>query len=206
LSLDGGDGIVNDNGDGDDDRNGDDGNRREDDGIMYPDILCLGKALTGGYVTLGATLTTNEVARGISSGSGVFMHGPTFMANPLVCLVSLAFVNLLMSSPWEERVQGVEGGLIEHLSPLAELKSAVLEFRVLGAIGVCKLHRGLDRDAMARVQWQLGDKVVWLCLFRKLLYRMPPFNCEELNDEHMKKIKDAMFKVASKLSSLFYNT
>ena len=98
---------------------------------------------------LGATLTTNKVARGILSGGGVFMHGPTFMANPLACLVLLASVNLLMSSLWEERVRGVEGGLIKHLSPLAELKSAVWEVRVLGAIGVCELHRGLDRDAMA---------------------------------------------------------
>jgi adenosylmethionine-8-amino-7-oxononanoate aminotransferase len=81
-----------------------------------------------------------------------------------------------MSSPWEERVQGVEGRLIEHLSPLAELKSAVQEVRVLGAIGVCELHRGLDRDVMVQVQRQLVDKGVWLCPFRKLLYTMPPFN------------------------------
>ena len=86
---------------------------------MHLDLLSLGKALTGGYVTLGATLTTNEVARRILSSGGVFMHEPTFMANPLACSVLLASVNLLMSSPWEERVQGVEGGLIEHLSPLA---------------------------------------------------------------------------------------
>ena len=137
MSLDGGDGIVDGDGDGNDDQNGDDGNRREDDRIVHPDILCLGKALTGGYVTLGATLTANKVVRRILSGGGVFMHGPTFMANPLACSVSLASVNLLMSSPWEERVRGVEGGLIEHLSPLAELKSAVREVRVLGAIGVC---------------------------------------------------------------------
>ncbi len=94
----------------------------------------------------------------------------------------------------------------EHLSPLAELKSAVREVRVLGAIGVCKLHRGLDRDAMVRVQRQLVDKGVCLRPFGKLLYTMPPFNCEELNDEHVKKIREAMFKVALKLSSLFYNT
>ncbi len=96
-------------------------------------------------------------------------------------------------------MQGVEGGLIEHLSPLAELKLAVREVRVLGAIGVCKLHRGLDRDAKARVQRQLVDKGVWLCPFRKLLYTMPPFNCEELNDEHVQKIRETMLKVASKL-------
>jgi adenosylmethionine-8-amino-7-oxononanoate aminotransferase len=103
-------------------------------------------------------------------------------------------------------VRGVEGGLIEHLSPLAELKSAVREVRVLGAIGVYELHRGLDRDAMAPVQRQLVDEGVWLRPFGKLLYTMPPFNCEELNDEHVKKIGEAMFKVASKLASLFYNT
>jgi adenosylmethionine-8-amino-7-oxononanoate aminotransferase len=97
----------------------------------------------------GAMLTTNEVARRISLGGGVFMHGPTFMAYSLAYSVSLASINLLMSSPWEEQVQGVEGRLIEHLSPLAKLKSAVREVWVLGAIGVCELHRGLDRDAMA---------------------------------------------------------
>ena len=121
------------------------------------------------------------------------------MANPLACSVLLALINLLMSTPWEERVRGVEGVLIEHLSFLAELKSAVREVRVLGAIGVCELHRGLDRDAMARVQRQLVDEGVWLRPFGKLLYTMPPFNCGELNDEHVKKIGEAMFKVALKL-------
>jgi adenosylmethionine-8-amino-7-oxononanoate aminotransferase len=193
-SLDG-DGID----DNDDDDENFDGNHLEDDGIVYPDILCLGKALTGGYVTLGATLTTNEVARGISSGGGVFMHGPTFMANPLACSVSLASVNLLMSSPWEERVRRVERELIEHLSPLADLNSTVREVRVLGAIGVCELHKGLDRDAMARVQRQLVDEGVWLRPFGKLLYTMPPFNCEELSNEHIRKIGEAMFKVAQSL-------
>ena len=132
-------------------------------------------------------MTTNKVARGILLGGGVFMHRPFFTANLLACLVLLASVNLLMSSPWEERVQGVEGGLIEHLSLLAELKSAVREVRVLGAIGVCKLHRGLDRDAMAPVQWQLVDEGVWLRPFGNLLYTLPPFNCKEFNDRHVKK-------------------
>ena len=156
---------------------------------------------------LGATLTTKEVARGISSGGGVFMHGPTFMANPLACSVSLVSVNLLMSLLWEERVRGVEGGLIEHLSPLAELKSAVQEVRVLRAIGVCELHRGLDRDAMVRVQRQLVDEGVWLRPFGKLLYTMPPFNCEDLNDKHVKKNQRGNVRGRIEaIASLFYNS
>ena len=113
-SLNGGNGIVDDNNDGDDDRNGDDGNCREDDGIVHPDILCLGKVLPGGYVTLDETLPTSEVARGILSGGGVFMHGPTFMANPLACSVLLVSVNLLMSSPWEGGAGSGGGGGIER--------------------------------------------------------------------------------------------
>ena len=168
--------------------------------IVYPDIVCLGKALTGGYVTLGATITTNKVANGISSGhGGVFMHGPTFMANPLACAVSLASLNLLLSSPWKERVCTVNKSLITSLSPLAELTSLVKEVRVLGAIGVCELHEGLDRDTMSRVQHQLVNEGVWLRPFGKLLYTMPPFNCEELTKDHVQKIGQAMYNVASKL-------
>jgi adenosylmethionine---8-amino-7-oxononanoate aminotransferase len=164
--------------------------------IVNADILCLGKALTGGYMTLGATLTTDKVAHGISHNGGVFMHGPTFMANPLACSVSLASMNLLTSSPWEERVRNVENELIEHLSPLSELDS-VREVRVLGAIGVCELKEGLDRDGMAKVQRALVEEGVWLRPFGKLLYTMPPFNCDELENGHIKKIGDAMHKVVS---------
>jgi len=167
--------------------------------IVYPDIVCLGKALTGGYVTLGATITTNRVANGISNGGGVFMHGPTFMANPLACAVSLASLNLLLSSPWKERVRTVNKSLITSLSPLTELTSIVKEVRVLGAIGVCELHEGLDRDQMALVQQQLVNEGVWLRPFGKLLYTMPPFNCEELTKDHVQKIGQAMYNVASKL-------
>ena len=190
---------------GDDD---DDINRKDDQNItrtggrstrIYPDILCLGKALTGGYMTMGATLTTNEVARGISNGGGVFMHGPTFMANPLACAVSSASMDLLMRSPWEDRVRNVERALIDNLSPLAKLESVVKEVRVLGAIGVCELRQALDREKMMQVQNQLIDMGVWLRPFGKLLYTMPPFNCEDLQEEHVKKIGDAMYAAASNL-------
>lgn len=167
--------------------------------IVYPDIVCLGKALTGGYMTMGATLTTSKVAHGISDTGGVFMHGPTFMANPLACAVSLASITLLMESPWKVRVRTVEQSLIQHLSPLAELDTHVKEVRVLGAIGVCELHAGLDREGMANVQRMLVDEGVWLRPFGKLLYTMPPFNCDELRDEHVQKIGDAMYNVVSKL-------
>lgn len=166
--------------------------------IVYPDIVCLGKALTGGYVTMGATLTTDKVAHGISNEGLPFMHGPTFMANPLACSVSLASLKLIQKSPLIERTRHVRNQLIECLSPLATL-SSVKEVRVLGAIGVCELKEGLTRDEMARVQRALVDNGVWLRPFGKLLYTMPPFNCDALKDEHVKMIGDAMYNVASKL-------
>jgi len=177
----------------------DDARAIRDDAIVYPDILCLGKALTGGYTTMGATLTTERVARGISDGGGVFMHGPTFMANPLACAISLASITLLMQSPWQQRVRTVEQSLIRHLSPLASLDSIVREVRVLGAIGVCELHEGLDRDGMARVQRQLVEEGVWLRPFGKLVYTMPPFNCDQLEDAHLEKIGESVYKVLSRL-------
>jgi adenosylmethionine-8-amino-7-oxononanoate aminotransferase len=177
-------------------RNDDSNDVGRDEEVVNADILCLGKALTGGYMTLGATLTTDKVAHGISHNGGVFMHGPTFMANPLACSVSLASMNLLSSSPWEERVRNVEKALIKHLSPLSELDS-VREVRVLGAIGVCELKEGLDRDGMARMQRALVEEGVWLRPFGKLLYTMPPFNCEELEEDHVKKIGEAMYKVVA---------
>jgi adenosylmethionine-8-amino-7-oxononanoate aminotransferase len=168
----------------------------QNNGVVNADILCLGKALTGGYMTLGATLTTDKVAHGISHNGGVFMHGPTFMANPLACSVSLASMNLLTSSPWRQRVRSVEMALIKHLSPLSKLDS-VREVRVLGAVGVCELKNGLDRESMARIQRALVQEGVWLRPFGKLLYTMPPFNCDELEEDHVKKIGQAMYKVVA---------
>ncbi|KAL7475161.1 hypothetical protein ACHAW6_001090 [Cyclotella cf. meneghiniana] len=173
-------------------------NAKKDVSMVSPDILCLGKALTGGYVTMGATLTTSKIAHGISRDGRPFMHGPTFMANPLACSVSLASLKLLQKSPWEERVNRVREQLIQNLSPLAQM-SSVREVRVLGAIGVCELKESLSREQMDMLQRILVDEGVWLRPFGKLLYTMPPFNCDELEEEHLRKIGDAMYIAASSL-------
>jgi adenosylmethionine-8-amino-7-oxononanoate aminotransferase len=171
-------------------------NKVENKSEVYPDIVCLGKALTGGYMTLGATLTTDKLAQGISGNGLPFMHGPTFMANPLASSVSLASLKLIQKTPWKERVSHVRNKLIQHLSPLADL-SSVAEVRVLGAIGVCELKENLSREQMTLVQQTLVEEGVWLRPFGKLLYTMPPFNCGELEDEHLRAIGDAMYITAS---------
>lgn len=141
---------------------------------VSPDVLCLGKALTGGYLTMAAALCTGEVARGISQGeAAVLMHGPTFMGNPLAAAVAGASIRLLRERGWRSEVAAIEQGLRGALAPAGELPG-VLDVRVLGAIGVVQLDRAVDVAAASRAAVRAG---VWLRPFRDLVYTMPPYVC-----------------------------
>jgi adenosylmethionine-8-amino-7-oxononanoate aminotransferase len=134
--------------------------------------MCVGKALTGGYMTLAATLCTAEVAATVSAGEGGgLMHGPTFMANPLACAVALASLELLAAEDWRGRVATVARGLREGLVPAREL-AGVRDVRVLGAIGVIELDAPVDLAAATAAAVERG---VWLRPFRELVYAMPPY-------------------------------
>ncbi len=151
---------------------------------VKPDILCLGKALTGGYLSLGVTLTSSE----ISNEVGVLMHGPTFMANPLACAVANASIDLLLNSPWQNNIARIEKHFYSQLSPLKS-SDKVADVRILGAIGVVEMVDDID---MEQTQNQLIENGVWLRPYGKLLYTMPPFI---ISDDELLQLTNAIKKV-----------
>ncbi len=160
---------------------------------ISPDIMCLGKSLTGGYMTLAATLCNDEVARGICEGeASVFMHGPTFMANPMACSVALKSCQLLEATPWQARVQTIAQAMKEYLAPCRDFNH-VNDVRVLGAIGVVELKEPVS---LADVQDLFVQAGVWIRPFGKLVYIMPPFIIEP---DDLKFLCNALVSVVSKI-------
>ena len=163
--------------------------------VISPDIMCVGKALTGGYLTLAATLTSTEIAVAISAGApGLFMHGPTFMANPLACAAAVASIDLLLASPWQKRVKAIENGLINGLNECQGLPG-VADVRVLGAIGVVEMEQEVDMKILPGL---FVEKGVWVRPFGRLIYLMPPYVIDETD---LKKLTTAVMEVVKKLSA-----
>lgn len=160
---------------------------------VEPDIMCIGKGLTGGYMTLSATLTTKHIAETISRGeAGVFMHGPTFMANPLACAVAAKSTELLISQDWQSNIQRIETQLRTALTPLQSLEY-VHEVRVLGAIGVVELTFNVD---MKTLQQEFVRRGIWVRPFGKLVYVMPPY---VITSQELKTLLEQLVEVVAQM-------
>jgi adenosylmethionine-8-amino-7-oxononanoate aminotransferase len=163
---------------------------------ITPDIMCLGKAITGGYMTLAAVLTTAEIGITISTNApNAFMHGPTFMANPLACAVANASIDLLLESPWQKRIEAMANTFAQHLLP-CEGWDGVAEVRIKGGIGVLELNQPVN---MVSITKRFVDKGVWIRPFGKLVYVMPPY---VISDEDLNLLLTAMTEaVAEELAA-----
>ena len=156
---------------------------------IQPDIMCIGKALTGGYLSLAATLTNNDIAQTISNGNpGVFMHGPTFMANPLACTAANASIKLLLQSNWQDKIQQIEKWLTHSIMKCTALEK-VHSIRVLGGIAVVECINPVD---IKTIQPALVEQGVWIRPFGKLIYLMPPYI---INQKQIQQLCDAIYNV-----------
>lgn len=165
---------------------------------VQPDIMCVGKGLTGGYLTMAATLCTANVAHTIGRGAaGVLMHGPTFMANPLACAVASASIDLLLRSNWEQKIKDIEQKLKLYLAAANSL-DMVKEVRIIGAIAVVETHKSVDVE---KAQAFFVDRGVWLRPFRNLLYIMPPYIIDTID---LQQLCQAIIS-AVQLAELFKN-